>query len=414
LEKNWDVIVIGGGPAGLMAAGQAANSGKHVLLLEKMNRPGRKLSITGKGRCNITNSAPLPEFISKIQPNRHFLQSTFAQFFFEELVEFMHQIGVKTVHERGGRIFPESGKAVEVTKKLVDWCEKTGVSIVSNSRIKQLIVENGTIKAVRADIEKKSQVLFASKVILASGGASYPATGSTGDGYKLAKDIGHTIEPIYPQLVPLISKEKISPSLVGLELKNCEITLWINNKKKESFFGEFTFMEFGISGPIILSLSRLAIPELLKSNKVEITIDFKPALDNKKLDNRLTREFNSDGKANLKSILKKLMPVKLIDTCLDSTGLSPDILGSQATSKDKKKLRNWLKEYKLTIVGNRPFEEAIITAGGISTKEINQKTMESKIIKGLYFAGEIIDLDGPTGGYNLQIAFSTGWVAGRS
>lgn len=414
LKKDWDLIVIGGGPAGLMAAGQAANLGKKVLLLEKMNNPGRKLNITGKGRCNITNSAPLPEFIDQIQPNKRFLLSAFNHFFSDELIDFMHRIGVKTTHERGGRIFPENGKAVEVTKKIIEWCEKSGVIISSNSDVKGIITENRIVKGVKAKINNSNQFFYANKIILTTGGASYPATGSTGDGYKLAEDIGHTINKIYPQLVPLVSQEKILPSLVGLELKNCEVTLWIENKKKESFFGELTFMEYGVSGPIILKLSRVAIPELMKSKKVEITIDFKPALDNSKLDGRLTREFNANGKVSLDTILKSLMPVKLISTCLEVTGLPADKPGNQVTSKEKKRLRNWLKEYRLEIVNNRPFEEAIITAGGIPTKEINQKTMESNIIKGLYFAGEIIDLDGPTGGYNLQIAFTTGWVAGRS
>lgn len=413
MKTDWDVIVVGGGPAGLMAAGQAALMNKKVLLIEKMNRPGRKLNITGKGRCNITNSAPLQEFISKIQPNKNFLRSAFSQFFSEELIDFMHAIGVKTVHERGGRYFPESGKAVEVTKQIVNWCKNCGCTIVTDSRLKDIIEENKIVKGVLIEQGGITKKFNAPKIIIATGGASYPATGSTGDGYELVKSLGHTINAIYPQLVPLVVKETILPSLAGLEFKNCEVTLWNNGKKQSSFFGELTFTEFGLSGPIILNISRLAVPELITGNTIELTIDFKPALDVQKLDKRLTREFNTNGKEHLSSILKKLMPKGLIETCLKSTGLESEKPGNQVTSKEKKRLRNWLKEFRLTIIDKRPFEEAIITAGGVSTKEIDQKTMESKLIKGLYFAGEIIDLDGPTGGYNLQIAFSTGFVAGR-
>lgn len=414
MNTNWDLIVIGGGPAGLMAAGQAALTGKKVVLFEKMNRPGRKLSITGKGRCNITNSAPLAEFINQVQPNKNFLRSAFSQFYSDELIDFMHGIGVKTIHERGGRIFPESGKAVEVTKCLVDWCKKTGVKIHTSTSAKSLIIKEQTIKGVVIATGKELKEVLAPKVIVTTGGMSYPATGSTGDGYQLAASVGHKTSKCFPSLVPLVTREKILPSLSGLELKNCDVTLWIDGKKKENFFGELYFMDYGVSGPIILSLSRIAVPLMRKKQKIEISIDFKPALDHQKLDKRITRDFNEKGKESLYNILRGLMPVKLIETSLKSTGLESDKPGNQVSGKEKKKLRNWLKEYRLTIVDHRSFDEAIITSGGISTSEIDQRTMESKLVKGLFFAGEVIDLDGPTGGYNLQIAFSTGFVAGIS
>lgn len=414
MNNHWDIIVVGGGAAGLMAAGQAALAGKKVVLFEKMNRPARKLSITGKGRCNITNSAPLAEFINQIQPNKNFLRSAFSQFFSDELIAFMQDIGVKTIHERGGRIFPESGKAVEVTKKLIEWSKKSGSIIFPSTTVKSLIINNNTINGVIIESGNERKEIFASKVIVTTGGISYSATGSTGDGYDFAESAGHTVNKCTPSLVPLETSEYILPSLNGLELKNCNVTLWIEGKKKDNFFGELYFLEYGVGGPIILSLSRIAVPSLRKDLKVEISIDFKPGLDHQKLDKRLTRDFNEKGKESLYTILKGLMPMKLIETCLESTGLESGKPGNQVSGKEKKKLRNWLKEYRLTIKKHRSFEEAIITAGGISTKEIDQSTMESKLVKGLFFAGEVIDLDGPTGGYNLQIAFSTGYVAGIS
>jgi predicted Rossmann fold flavoprotein len=411
--NKYDVLIIGAGAAGLMAAGRAAQQGQKVLLLEKMAQSGRKLCITGKGRCNITSTTPLQEFIRLVKPDGRFLRSSFSCFFSEDLILFMNEIGVKTVIERGGRVFPENGKAPEVAKKLIDWCTNNGVTTLNNFQVNSLLIENNCIAGAIGINHKNNKELsyFAKKVIIATGGLSYPATGSTGDGYKFARKLGHTIIDTTPSLVPLESNKIITKQLNGLELKNINAFLWINDKKVSEDFGELTFYENALSGPVILTLSRLAVPALAKKEKVEISIDLKPALDNNKLDARLIRELNSNGKVIIENILGSLLPTKLISICLEQTNILKDKLGHQISSQERKALVNWLKNFKFMITKARPYKEAIITSGGISTKEINQKTMESKLISGLFFAGEVIDLDGPTGGYNLQIAFSTAWVA---
>jgi len=412
--QNFDTIIIGGGAAGLMAAGQSAELGKKVLILERMNRPGRKLSITGKGRCNITNTAPLAEFIKQVQPNGRFLRSSFSNFFSDELIDFFNSIGVKTVIERGGRVFPESGKAVEVVNQMTKWCHDKGVVVKSNSRVNSLIIEDGTVVGVKATIDKNQEVSFnAKKVIIATGGVSYPATGSTGDGYKLAESVGHKVSPVWPSLVPLETEGNIAKKLNGLELRNIRGTVWIDGKKVGEDFGEMTFMDFGISGPIVLSLSRIIVPALKENKEVIFSIDLKAALDDKKLDNRLIRDFNEKGKETFYNILSGLLPKILIPICIQNTKIDANQLGHQITGNERKELKKWLKNFSLKVTGHRPFSEAIITVGGISTNDVNQKTMESKLIKGLYFAGEILDLDAPTGGYNLQIAFSTAWTAAQ-
>jgi len=412
--QNFDTIIIGGGAAGLMAAGQSAEIGKKVLILERMNRPGRKLSITGKGRCNITNTAPLAEFINQVQPNGRFLRSSFSNFFSDDLIEFFNNIGVKTVVERGGRVFPESGKAVEVVKSMTKWCNDKGVTFKTDCRVNSLIIEDNKVVGVNATIDKKQTVTYnAKKIIIATGGVSYPATGSTGDGYKLAESIGHNINPVWPSLVPLETEGNTARMLSGLELRNIRGTVWIDGKKAGEDFGEMTFMDFGISGPIVLSLSRLIVPALKEKKEIIFSIDLKSALDEKKLDNRLIRDLNEKGKESFRNILNGLLPKILIPICIESTKIDANQLGHQITGNERKELRKWLKNFNFKITGHRPFSEAIITVGGINTNEVNQKTMESKLIKGLYFAGEILDLDAPTGGYNLQIAFSTAWTAAQ-
>ncbi len=416
--SQFDVIVVGGGAAGLIAAGHSAELGANVLLLEKMGRPGRKLGITGKGRCNITNTASIQEFISCVKPNGRFLQSAFSGFFSEELLNFINNIGIKTIIERGGRIFPESGKAVELVNALIKFCISKGVQIKGNAKVNSLIVEDKKIVGVSVTIKnlnKKNTLTFYGKtVIIATGGRSYPATGSTGDGYILARSAGHKIVPARPSLVPLETDENILKRLKGLELRNVRGTILIDNINVAEEFGDISFTDFCITGPIILTLSRDIVPALMLKKEVIICIDMKAALDHTKLDNRLLKEFDSQGSNNFRTILNKLLPKKLIPVCIDETGIDREKPGHQLTSNDRERLRNWLKEFKLRITGYRPFSEAIITAGGIDTNEIDQKTMASKIIKGLYFAGEVMDIDGPTGGYNLQIAFSTGWLAGKS
>ena len=416
--QKYDTIIIGGGAAGLMAAGQSAELGAKVLVLERMNRPGRKLGITGKGRCNITNTAPLAEFIRQVQPNGKFLRSSFSNFFSAELIEFFNNIGVKTVVERGGRVFPESGKAVELVKSMVNWCKNKGVTIKTNFRVNSLIIKDDCVLGVSGTFEengkKETNSFTANKIIIATGGVSYPATGSTGDGYKLAKSVGHKINPTWPSLVPLETEGTTAKQLSGLELRNIKGTVWADGKKIGEDFGELSFTDFGITGPIVLSLSRLIVPAIRENKEVIFSIDLKSALDDKKLDNRLIRDLNDKGKETFKNILSGLLPKILISTCIQCTNIDANKIGHQISSNERKELRKWLKNFNLKITGHRPFEEAIITVGGINTNEVNQKSMESKLIKGLYFAGEILDLDAPTGGYNLQIAFSTAWTAAQN
>lgn len=415
---KYDTIIVGGGAAGLMAAGQSAEKGDKVLLLERMERPGRKLGITGKGRCNITNTAPVNEFIQQVKPNGNFLQSAFSEFFSDELVIFFNGIGIKTTIERGGRIFPENGKAVEVVKAMERWCKRKGVVIKASTRVKSLIIDNESVVGVRTMQEKSDnkEVIsyLAPKIIIATGGVSYPATGSTGDGYELAKFAGHSIHEISPALVPLETEGATAKHLNGLDLRNVSATVWIDGKKAAEDFGEMSFTEFGITGPIVLSLSRMIVLALKENKEVIFSIDLKAALDDKKLDNRLIRDFDTRGKEIFREILKGLLPKALIATCIRSTKISAGTLGHQITAEQRKTLRKWLKNFNLKVTGHRNFEEAIITAGGVHTNEINQKTMESKLIKGLYFVGEVLDLDAPTGGYNLQIAFSTAVAAAKA
>jgi len=403
------VIVVGGGPAGLMAAGQAALSGAETLLLEKMDRPGRKLHITGKGRCNLTNVAALSDFITHYEPNGRFLRQVFSRFFTPELVAFIEALGVSTVTERGGRVFPASGRAGDVVNALMRWVKDCGVILKPRSVVEGLLVENGRIAGVEAD-----RVYRADSAIIACGGASYPDTGSTGDGYGLAESAGHSIVPVRPALVPLETAGDVAFRLQDLNLRNVTCSMWFNGKKRAQAFGEMSFTSFGLSGPIILTLSRQVVDALRKGRKVILSIDLKPALDRRKLDARLLRDLDAHGRKHFRTLLKGLLPGKLIPVCMDLTGVSPDRVGHQITAQERKRLGTWLKDFRLKVTGYRPFTEAIVTAGGVETKEVDPRTMASRIIKGLYFAGEVLDIDGDTGGYNLQAAFSTGWVAGRS
>ena len=403
------VIVVGGGPAGLMAAGQAASLGAETLLLEKMDRPGRKLGITGKGRCNLTNVAVLSDFITHYGPNGRFLRQAFSRFFTHELIAFIEALGVSTVTERGGRVFPVSGRAGDVVNALMRWVKDCGVILKPGSVVERLLVENGRIEGVEA-----ARVFRADAVIIACGGASYPDTGSTGDGYGLAGSGGHTIVPIRPALVPLETAGDAALRLQGLTLRNVTCSVWINGKKRTKAFGEMLFTSFGLSGPIILTLSRQVVDALRSGRNVILSIDLKPALDRRKLDARILRDLDDHGRKHFRALLKELLPGKLIPVCMDLTGISPERVGHQITAQERKRLLTWLKDFRLEVTGYRPFTEAIVTAGGVDTKEVDPRTMCSRLVKGLYFAGEVLDIDGDTGGYNLQAAFSTGWVAGRS
>jgi len=401
----------------LMAAGQAAEMGAETLLLEKMDHPGRKLRIAGKGRCNLTNVAPVSEFIAHFGPSGRFLRQAFHQFSNSDLVAFFEELGIRTVTERGGRVFPASGQAQDVVDALVQWVREQGVTLRTRSPVECLLVEGGQVVGVqvsRNQVSPKTPGFYADAVILATGGASYPATGSTGDGYRLAQAVGHTIVPIRPALVPLETAGNVAPRLQGLSLRNVTVRVWVDGKKQAGAFGEMLFTHFGVSGPIILSLSRQVVDALRLGQRVMLSIDLKPALDEAKLDARLLRDMDAHGKQQFRTLLKGLLPSKLIPVCIDLTGIPSDKMAHQITSEKRQRLRTWLKDFRLEVTGHRPFTEAIITAGGVDVREVDPRTLASRLVEGLYFAGEVLDVDADTGGYNLQAAFSTGWVAGRS
>lgn len=408
--NHFDVIVVGAGPAGLLAAGRAAESGGKVLVLEKMRQEGRKLLITGKGRCNITNDAAIDDFITQVYPNGRFLRNAFLQFFSRDIIDLLHKYGVESTLERGGRYFPASNKSADVLKALLKWVRELKVEIRCGQRVEKLIVENSTMQGIQANGQK----FMVRRVILATGGNSYPATGSNGEGYELAKRVGHSIEKVRPALVPLVTEGKVAQKLQGLNLKNVKAVVWVNDKKRGEDFGEMIFTHFGLSGPIILTLSRTVVDELHKKNKVEVTVDLKPALDEQKLDNRLLRDLNEHGKKKIGNIFRYWLPATMVPVFIDLLELDPEKECHQISSKERKQIRHLLKNLRFRITNHRSFKEAIITAGGISTSEIFSKTMESKLVTGLYFAGEMMDVDARTGGYNLQIAYSTGWLAGNS
>lgn len=412
------VIVIGGGPAGMMAAIASAKKGNEVILIEKMQSLGRKLCITGKGRCNITSSLEMEEFIKNTPGNGMFLYSSFNNFTNKDIISFLNQEGLQVKEERGNRIFPITDRASDVLNCFIKKLNKLNVKIMLNTRVTEIIIENNIIVGIRTE----NELIKANKVILATGGKSYPLTGSTGDGYNFVKKLGHTVTPIKPSLVPLESYEKQDiEDLQGLSLKNVEINLIDETKRKAIYndFGEMLFTHFGVSGPIILSGSAHLvryknIEELLKNKQIVLTIDFKPALSEEKLDSRILRDFEELKNKQFKNSLDKLLPKKLIPIIIKRTNINSDKKVNEITKEERKTLVKELKNFRITIKGFRPIEEAIITSGGINIKEINPKTMESKLVKNLFFAGEIIDVDAYTGGFNLQIAYSTGYTAGIS
>jgi predicted Rossmann fold flavoprotein len=411
---KYDVIVIGAGPAGLLAAGKAAESGAKVLVLERMRTPGRKLLITGKGRCNITNMAPMSEFLSKVHPNGKFLKSAFSHFFSEDLLELLKQNGLETITERGDRVFPVTNKAIDVLNALLRWVNKYPVEFRYDCRVAELLFKDGTVTGVSVENGNSLENISSRSVIICTGGKSYPATGSTGDGYKLAQSGGHKIEALHQALVPLETSGEVAGKLQGLSLKNVSAKLWINGKKNSEDFGEMLFTHFGLSGPIILTLSRIAVDALRSGSSVEISIDLKPALDEQKLDMRLIRDLNENGKKLLENAFKLWLPSSMIPLFFELLALDPKKECHQVSSKERRKIMLLMKEMRFKITGCRSFKEAIITAGGVSTAEVDSKTMESKLVKNLYFAGEVLDLDADTGGFNLQVAWSTGYVAGAS
>ena len=412
------VVVIGGGPAGMMAAITAAENGNEVLIIEKMPSFGRKLLITGKGRCNITSSLYMSEFIKNTPGNGRFLYSAFQNYTNTDIIEFLKRQGLEVKEERGNRIFPVTDKSVDVLNCFTKRIEELKIQYKLNTTAEKILVQNEQVTAVRTNRE----MIKADKVILATGGKSYPLTGSTGDGYKIAQALGHTIVPIKPSLVPLEVYEKEEcKKLQGLSLRNVGIKIIDIEKKKSIYedFGEMIFTHFGISGPTILSGSaHLAkykdVDYLLRNKYITVSIDLKPALSEEQLDDRILRDFKEFKNKQFKHSLDKLLPQKMIPLIIGLSKIDENKRVNEITREERKTLIQLLKSFTITIKGFRPVEEAIITCGGIDTKEINPKTMESKLIKGLYFAGEIIDVDAYTGGFNLQIAYSTGFTAGQS
>jgi len=409
------VIVIGGGPAGMMAAITSAENGNKVTILEKMQNLGRKLLITGKGRCNITSSLPIEEFIQNTPGNGQFLYSCFKNYTNQDIIQFLKKQGLDVKEERGNRIFPTTDKSIDVLECFKRKLKQLNVDIKYNTRVIDISKEEEKLQ-----VKTENNTYEAEKIILATGGKSYPLTGSTGDGYKLAQNLGHTITKIKPSLVPLESYEKkLCKNLQGLSLRNVKIELknTENNKTIYEDFGEMLFTHFGVSGPTILSGSAHLvryknIEDLLKNKRVDLKIDFKPALSEEKLDERILRDFIELKNKQFKNSLDKLLPQKLIPIIIEKSKISPEKKVNEITKQERKNLVKILKSFELTISSFRPIEEAIITSGGINIKEINPKTMESKLVPGLYFAGEIIDVDSYTGGFNLQIAYSTGYTAG--
>lgn len=405
------VIVVGAGAAGLMASGVAAENGADVILIERNDRPARKVMITGKGRCNVTNNCTMiNELIANVPTNGRFLYSAFSRFMPIDTMEFFEDMGVPLKVERGNRVFPESDKAVDIVDALNSFSQDAGATRIKG-RVTELTVSDGAVKGV---VLEDGTEYEADAVIVATGGVSYPLTGSSGDGYELAKQVGHSVTDLKPSLVPLVCHEGFCSDLQGLSLKNVSISVIDTHSYKEVYkdFGEMLFTHFGVSGPMILSASSHL--KDITPRRYEIHIDLKPAVSYEQLDKRIQRDFLENTNKNFINALDSLLPKKLVPVIVRLCGIKPATKVNQITKEQRGNLVNLLKDLKVTVLKYRPIEEAIITSGGISTKEIDPKTMESKLCKGLYFAGEVIDVDAYTGGFNLQIAFSTGRLAGES
>jgi len=412
MHKNiYDIIVVGAGPAGLIAAIESKTVTNKICILEKMHKPAMKLKITGKGRCNITNNADLNTFINKFGKNGRFLKFAFSEFFNTDLIKYFEREGVQFKLERGERWFPVSDKAIEIANVLLSKAKSKNIEIKTNAdvtAVKQLYNRDFIVSL------KDKSTFQTKKLLIVTGGKSYPKTGSTGDGYTIASKLGHTVTPLSPSLVPLETIGNLAEKLQGLSLKNVNASIICDNKKITEQFGEMLFTDFGVDGPIILKLSSIVINLLNSENQIFLSIDLKPALDHKKLDRRLLREISEHSKQNFKTMLKRLLPQIMIPVFVDLLGIPEDKQLSQISSEERKNIRMLLKEFKLEICGYKSYDDAVVTAGGISLKEVNPQSMESKLVPGLYFAGEILDLNGETGGFNLQAAFSTGWIAGQS
>ncbi|MDD2446053.1 MAG: NAD(P)/FAD-dependent oxidoreductase [Tissierellia bacterium] len=398
--------IIGAGPAGIMAAGIAGSRGFDVTLIDKNDRIGKKLFITGKGRCNITNASPIEDFFDKIVTNKNFLYSSLYSFTNEDVLSLLNKYNLKTKIERGNRVFPDSNKSSDVIKAFTKFLDDNSVNVLLQSEVQNIYYTEDKYVVVIGN-----EKLYFDKLILATGGKSYPATGSTGDGYKYAKLFGHTVVPLKPSLVPIEIDAEWIKDLQGLSLKNVNLKTYASNKLIHEEFGEMVFTHYGISGPIVLSTSNYLLSEL---KNLELSIDYKPALNHDKLDDRILRDFKLYNNKQIKNSLNDLLPQKVIPWIIKYSEIDPEKVIHQITKDERNKLVSVIKDFRMTFKSFRPIEEAIITSGGVSTKEINPSTMESKIMPNLFFAGELIDVDAVTGGYNLQIAYSTGYIAGKN
>lgn len=404
------ILVVGGGAAGMMVAVTAARRGKNVLLLEKNEKLGKKLFITGKGRCNLTNSAEIEELFNAVVSNPKFLYSSFYSFTNDQVISFFEGLGVKTKVERGGRVFPESDHSSDVIRALEQEMKRLGVRISLRTEVKEILTEDGRAKGVRLS---SGRTIAADAVIIATGGISYPSTGSTGDGYRFARECGHKVTDLSPALVPMEVKEWYAKELMGLSLRNIGIRITDGKKKLYEEFGEMLFTHYGVTGPVILSASSI-VGKKLKEHPLTLHIDLKPALTEEQLDKRVLREFEANHNRQFKNAVDSLFPAKLKPVAIELSGIPEEKKVNEVTKEERLHFVRLIKDFSMTLTGLRGYNEAIITKGGVSVKEIDPGTMESKLVKGLYFAGEVLDLDAVTGGYNLQIAWSTGYLTGAN
>lgn len=409
MSNTKEIIIAGGGAAGMVAAIAAVREGAHVHLFEKNEKLGKKIFITGKGRCNVTNACDMEEMLAAVVNNPKFLYSSFYGFTNQDMMELLKQAGLRLKVERGGRVFPESDKSSDVIAALSSILKREGVEVRLNHRVEGLAVEDGVCRGIRVG----GRVQSGDRVIVTTGGLSYPATGSTGDGYGWARECGHKITDLSPALVPFEAGELDTvKELQGLSLKNVEAAIYAGRKELYRDFGEMLFTHFGVSGPLLLSASSFAA-KAIRKQPLRLVIDLKPALTREHLDERILRDFSESRNRQFKNSLTHLYPAKLIPVIIKRSGIDPDKKVNEITKEERSGLVRTTKELEFTLTGLRDYKEAIITQGGISVRDVNPGTMESKHVRGLYFAGEILDLDAVTGGYNLQIAWSTGWAAGK-
>lgn len=408
--SNYELIVVGGGAAGLMIAAVAAERGRKVLLLEKMEKVGRKIRITGKGRCNVTNNKSHEEFLSKVRAGAEFVKPSFELFDNLQTIAFFERIGVPISIEQGGRAYPRSGDAWDIAIGLERWAVKHGAKIRCGCEVTRLLVEDD---GRCVGVETQGETIFGSKVVVATGGVSYPGTGSTGDGYRMAYEVGHNVIPVAPSLVPFEIAGKFIPSLAGVILKNVTLTLMVNGAERGKEMGEVEFFRFGIGGGMVFRLSRDGVEALMDGDKVEFLLDMKPSLSIAKLIGRVGREVEAKPNLKLRELLLKLLPSKMAAVVGEMIKVSDSTAVVRISERDLTEILTLIKNFRLPVTAHRGFKEAVVTAGGLSTAEIDPHTMESKLVKGLFFAGEVIDMDADTGGYNLQLAFSTAYCVAK-